>query len=175
MMVRDMMKRRGKLWTGMLASILVLAASLALFAGGFCGCSDKQADTAEQPASEDQTVTPNPTGTTAASAAEKALAEAKAASMPVLLNFHSTKCIPCIEIEKVIKEVEPEYAGRAAFIVVDVYDASEQDLCNQYGIQTIPTTVFLDANGQIVKVYTGVIDADSMRGILDGLISGQLL
>jgi thioredoxin-like negative regulator of GroEL len=106
------------------------------------------------------------------SAAEKALAGAKAASLPVLLNFHSTKCIPCIEIEKVIKEVEPEYAGRVAFVVVDVYEPSEQDLCNQYQIQTIPTTAFLDAGGNFVKGYTGVIDADSMRGILDDLISG---
>jgi thioredoxin-like negative regulator of GroEL len=169
-----MMKHRDKSWAGVSILALVLAATLALFAGGFCGCSNKQADKTEQPASEDQTVTPNPTSTTAASAAEKALAEAKAASTPVLLNFHSTKCVPCIEIEKVIKEVEPEYAGRVACIIVDVYDASEQNLCSQYGIQTIPTTVFLDANGQAVKGYTGVIDADSMRGILNGLISGQL-
>ena len=113
-------------------------------------------------------------GPTMETAAEKALAEAKAASMPVLLNFHSTKCKPCIEIEKVIKEVEPEYAGRAAFIIVDVYDPSEQRLCNQYDIQTIPTTAFLDADGKFVESYTGVIDANSMRGVLDSLISGQL-
>ena len=172
-MIRDMIKRRGSLWTGTAVSILVLTASLALFAGGFCGCADKPAEKVEQPSSGNQAVTPKTSGTGTASASQKALAEAKAASLPVLLNFHSTKCIPCIEIEKVIKEVEPEYAGRVSCIIVDVYDASEQNLCNQYSIQTIPTTLFLDADGQFKEGYTGVIDTVSMRGILDGLISVQ--
>lgn len=158
-MIRDMMKRRGAAWAGTVASALALAAVLALFAGGLCGCSDKPAE--------------NQADTIKTSASEKALTDAKAASLPVLLNFHSTKCIPCIEIEKVIKEVEPEYAGRVAFIIVDVYDPTEQNLCNQYGIQTIPTTVFLDGTGNPVEGYSGVIEADSMRDILDKLISGQ--
>ena len=105
------------------------------------------------------------------SASQQALEQAKSAALPVLLNFHSTQCIPCIEIEKVIKEVEPEYTGRVTFIIVDVYDDSEYDLCSQYGIQTIPTTVFLDAQGQITEGYVGVIDAASMRQMLDRLVS----
>jgi thiol:disulfide interchange protein DsbD len=172
-MIGDMMKRGRALWTGTAAFVLILAI-LAISALGSGGCANKQAETADQPSSGNQAVTPESSGTsTTVSASEKALAEAKAASLPVLLNFHSTKCAPCIEIEKVIKEVEPEYAGRVACIIVDVYDASEQNLCNQYGIEVIPTTFFLDANGQIKEGYTGVIDAASMRGILDGLISGQ--
>ena len=149
-MIGGMIRRKGISWAVMSFAVLMSAALLALFAGGLSGCSNKAAETAAQSPSGDQTVsrqTAN-TGTGTPSASEKALAEAKAASLPVLLNFHSTKCVPCIEIEKVIKEVEPEYAGRVAFIIVDVYDASEQNLCDQYGIQTIPTTVFLDAEGR---------------------------
>ncbi len=157
----------------MAASALVLSAALTLIAVGFCGCNKKATENTVQTPPESQATTSEPAGTVKVSASEKALADAKAVSLPVLLNFHSTKCTPCIEIEKVIKEVEPEYAGQVAFVIVDVYDATEQNLCNQYGIQTIPTTVFLDASGQPVDVYSGVIDADSMRGILDGLISGK--
>jgi thioredoxin-like negative regulator of GroEL len=173
MVIGDMIKRKGALWTGTAVSVLMLAAFLALFVGGFSGCADKVSEKAEQTLSESQAVTPDPSSTTTDSASEKALAEAKAASLPVLLNFHSTKCIPCIEIEKVIKEVEPEYTGRVAFIIVDVYDANEQNLCNQYRIEVIPTTFFLDANGQVIEGYEGVIDAVSMRDILDGLVSEQ--
>ncbi len=171
--MRGMLKRRGMFWTLMVAVTLACGAWLALFSGGLCGCTDKPAEKVEQPSSGNQPVTPKPSsGTAAPSASQKALAEAKAASMPVLLNFHSTMCIPCIEIEKVIKEIEPEYAGRVAFIIVDVYDPSEMNLCNQYQIRSIPTTVFIDASGQIKEGYVGVIDADSMRGILDRLIAG---
>ena len=169
----DVTGRKRVLRIGVMASAFVILASLAFFGGGFCGCSNEAAKQAEQPSEDAQEVNPAPGSTGDVSASQQALEQARGASLPVLLNFHSTQCVPCIEIEKIIKEVEPEYAGRVAFIIVDVYDQSESDLCNQYGIQTIPTTFFLDAQGQPMEEYTGVIDAASMRQILDSLISGQ--
>lgn len=171
-MTGDVTGRKGVLRIGVMASAFVILASLALFGGGFCGCSNEAATQTqvEQTPEEVQEVDPVPGSTGVASASRQALEQAKSAALPVLLNFHSTQCIPCIEIEKVIREVEPEYAGRVTFIIVDVYDQSESDLCNQYGIQTIPTTFFLDAQGQITEGYTGVIDAASMRQMLDRLV-----
>jgi len=155
------------------ASAFVVLAGLAFVGGGLCGCSDETAKPVEQPSEDVQEVNPAPPRSAGEmSASQQALEQAKNAALPVLLNFHSTQCIPCIEIEKVIKEVEPEYAGRVAFVIVDVYDPSEYDLCMQYDIQTIPTTVFLDAQGQFKEGYIGVIDAASMRRILDRLVSG---
>ena len=170
-MIRDVIRRKGVLRTGIIAFAFVMLASLALFAGGFCGCSNEAAKQAEQPSRDSQAVNPMPGSASGISASQQALEQAKSASLPVLLNFHSTRCAPCIEIERVIKEVEPEYAGRVTFIIVDVYDESEYDLCMQYNIETIPTTVFLDAQGQITEGYVGVIDAASMRQMLDRLVS----
>jgi len=166
----DVTGRKRVLRIGVMASAIVILASLAFIGGGFCGCSNEAAKQAEQPSEDVLEIEPVPGSTGVASASQQALEQAKSAALPVLLNFHSTQCAPCIEIEKVIKEVEPEYAGRVAFIIVDVYDQSESDLCNQYGIQTIPTTFFLDAQGQPMEGYTGVIDAASMRQILDRLV-----
>ena len=157
---------------GIIASAFVMLASLAFFGEGFCGCSNEAATPIEQPSEDVQEVNPVPGSTGNISASQQALEQAKSAALPVLLNFHSTQCIPCIEIEKAIKEVEPEYTGRVSFIIVDVYDESEYDLCMQYNIQTIPTTVFLDTTGQITEGYVGVIDAASMRQMLDRLVSG---
>ncbi len=132
-----------------MASVFIILASLAFFGGGFCGCSNEAAKAGRAAFRGRAGGRPGARSSTGdVSASRQALEQAKGASLPVLLNFHSTQCAPCIEIEKVIKEVEPEYAGRVAFIIVDVYDQSESDLCNQYGIQTIPTTFFLDAQGQ---------------------------
>lgn len=166
----DVTGRKRVLRIGVMASVFIILASLAFFGSGFYGCSNEAAKQAEQPSEDVQEVDPVPGSTGDVSASRQALEQAKGASLPVLLNFHSTQCAPCIEIEKVIKEAEPEYAGRVAFVIVDVYDQSESDLCNQYGIQTIPTTVFLDAQGQTVEGYVGVIDAASMRQILDRLV-----
>ena len=165
--------RKRALRIGIVACALAVAASLAFVGGGLCGCSNEAAKPVEQPSEDVQEVNPQPGNTGSPSPSQRALEQAKNASLPVLLNFHSTQCIPCIEIEKVIKQVEPEYAGRVAFIIVDVYDQSEYGLCVQYGIQTIPTTVFLDAKGQFKEGYIGVIDAASMRQILDRLVSGS--
>ena len=170
-MIRDVIRRKGVLRTGMTASVFALLAALALFAGGFCGCANEATKQLEEPSEDSQAVNPVPGSTSEISASQQALEQAKSASLPVLLNFHSTKCAPCIEIERVIKEVEPKYAGRVTFIIVDVYDESEYYLCTQYKIETIPTTVFLDTKGQIKEGYIGVIDSASMRQILDRLVS----
>jgi thioredoxin-like negative regulator of GroEL len=169
-MFRDIMRRKGILWTGAVVCLYVLLAATSLFLSDFCGCSSGPAKQVEQPSEDIQEVNPAPGNSGNVSASQQALEQAKSASLPVLLNFHSTNCYPCIEIEKVIRQVEPEYAGRVKFIIVDVYDRSEYDLCMQYNIQTIPTTVFLDAKGQIKEGYIGVMDADSMRQILDRLV-----
>jgi|DewCreStandDraft_5_1066085.scaffolds.fasta_scaffold01105_16 thioredoxin-like negative regulator of GroEL len=156
----------------MVVCLYVLLAALAIFGGDICGCSNEPAKQMEQPSEAVQEVNPVPGNTGKMSASQQALEQAKNDSLPVLLNFHSTQCIPCIEIEKIIKAVEPSYAGRVRFIIVDVYDPSEYELCVQYSIQTIPTTVFLDAKGQIKEGYVGVIEEASMRQILDRLVSG---
>ncbi len=161
------MKRDIRSW---LAPMILAALLVPLALTSACGCSSKN-ETVNVPANQPpQDSAPTGNGATGSSLSEAALASALQEGKPVLLNFHSTQCAPCIEIEKVIKGIEPEFAGRVKFIVVDVYDPDELNLCDEYGIQTIPTTVFLDAQGKIVEGYTGVIDAPSMREILNRLI-----
>jgi thioredoxin 1 len=100
---------------------------------------------------------------------EEALRQGK----PVFLNFHSNQCIPCIEMEKVIAEVQPEYAGRVAFVVVDVYDDAELPLCDYFQVRVIPTSFFLRADGTVVDAYEGLIQAPMLREMLNRLLSGR--
>lgn len=108
------------------------------------------------------------------SPSESAIGSALRNGKPVFLNFHSHRCIPCIEMEKVIEEVEPEYAGRVEFVAVDVYDPAELSLCDYFQVRVIPTSFFIDAGGTVVNAYEGLIDASRMRGLLDGLVAGTL-
>lgn len=104
------------------------------------------------------------------SKSEQALEQAKAEGKPVLLKFGSGKCIPCVEIEENIKMVQPEYEGRVVFVIVDVNDPQEQNLVNQYGIQTIPTTYFLGKDGSVVNNIVGVIEPAQLKQQLDALL-----
>jgi thioredoxin-like negative regulator of GroEL len=133
-----------------------------------CGCEAPKQDPGQDTVTLDESQ--QTSDTAGISPSEAALEKARQEGRPVLLNFHSTQCYPCIEIEKIINQVKPDYEDRVEFIVVDVYDPSEQDLCYDYNIQTIPTTVFLDAAGQVTEGYVGVIDEASMRQMLDRLI-----
>ncbi len=129
----------------------------------------------ESDASEPVEVDPGGTssGTEAGmSKSKQALEQAKTEGKPVLLNFHSLKCKPCIQIEENINKIMPEYEGRAAFVIVDVYDPSENDFCEEYGIQSIPTTFFVQKDGTIMKKQEGVIEPDQLRQELNGLLSG---
>lgn len=128
----------------------------------------------EGDASEPVEVDPGDTSTgteTGMSKGKQALEQAKVEGKPVLLNFHSTKCASCIQIEENIGKISPEYEGRVAFIAVDVYNPPENDFCVEYGIQTIPTTFFVQKDGTIMKKQVGVIEPDQLRQELNTLLS----
>ncbi len=158
-------------------ALLILALALIAVVTPLCGCGvGKKAATSDtNPAADARQTAPQPGGAAPAaqegmSKSEAAVAQAKAEARPVLLNFHSTKCIPCIQIEENINKVKPEYEGRVAFVVVDVYDQSEQDFCSEYNIQTIPTTIFIKKDGTVSNGYIGVLDPDRLKQELDALL-----
>lgn len=137
-----------------------------------CGCGVKQAsENSTAPSTtleQNNSVTQGQTG--GPSESEQALAQAKTEGKPVLLCFHSTKCIPCIEMEKNLNQVMPEYQGKVEFVIVDVYDPTEESLNRQYGIQTIPTTFLLKGDGQVANSFQGALTPDQLRKELDALL-----
>lgn len=159
-----------------IASLLVVVALIAVLAP-VCGCGsqkntttkDRSLITAPQ-ASTPQPQSTTPPASTGQSKSEAALAQAKAEGKPVLIKFGSGKCIPCKQIEENINTVKPEYEGKVAFIIVDVYDQQENNLTAQYGIQTIPTTFFLGKDGGIVNNQVGVLTPDQLKQQLDALL-----
>jgi thioredoxin-like negative regulator of GroEL len=161
------------------AKCVVLLFVVGLVAGlaPVCGCtSSKKTNTQDTgPSTVPQDTAPQPQSTTPStltgtSKSEAALARAKAEGKPVLLKFGSGKCIPCKQIEENINKVKPEYDGKVAFVIVDVYDPQEDKLTGQYGIQTIPTTYFLGKDGSVVNKVTGVMEPEQLKQQIDALL-----
>lgn len=159
-----------------IASLLLVVGLIAVLAP-VCGCGSQKKTTPRDtsPTSAPRSTAPQSQNTTPPTSAgtsnsEAALEQAKAEGKPVLLNFHSTKCIPCIQIEENINKVKPGYEGMVAFIVVNVYDQSESELAAKYGIQTIPTTFFLKSDGSEANKYVGVLEPDQLKQQLDALL-----
>lgn len=169
--MRKLAKRAGTFMLFALAAVsLVMVVTMA-----DCGCKEEEEAKSDGPIEVQQETNQEtaaiPEGK---SPSESAIESALRNGKPVFLNFHSNQCIPCIEMEKVIEEVEPEYAGRLEFVVVDVYDPSELALCDYFQVRVIPTSFFIDAGGMVVDAYEGLIDASRMRVLLDGLVAGTL-
>ena len=121
-------------------------------------------------ASSSQPQSTTPPASTAPSASKQAVEQAKAEGKPVLLCFHSLKCAPCIEIEKNINQVKPEFEGKVAFVVLDVYDQSEYNFAMENGIQTIPTTFFIGKDGNIVNKQVGVMTPEQLSQQLNTML-----
>ncbi|MHB8895877.1 MAG: thioredoxin family protein [Candidatus Geothermincolia bacterium] len=161
-------------------ALLLLAVGLIVALVPVCGCGTQKKTVATNaggtcPTTVPQTSSPESQSTTPstsadASKSEAALALAKAEGKPVLIKFGSGTCIPCKQIEENINTVKPEYEGKVAFIIVDVYEQSENNLTTQYGIQTIPTTFFLGKDGSIVNNQIGVLTPDQLKQQLDALL-----
>lgn len=177
---------RGKSNARNIESLLkrALIASLVVVCGVFlvtladCGCKEEGESKTDAPVEVEEQATQtnrdNGVSTAQKSPSQVAIENALQGGKPVFLNFHSNQCVPCIEMGKVIEEVEPEFAERVAFVVVDVYDPAEMNLCDYFQVRVIPTSFFIDAGGVVVEAYEGLIDTSRMRELLNGLLAGTL-
>ena len=65
---------------------------------------------------------------------------------PVIIDFYATWCRPCRMTAPVVEKLAKEYQGKIDFYKVDV--DKEQDLAAAFGIQSIPTFLFIPAKGK---------------------------
>lgn len=81
---------------------------------------------------------------------------------PTFAFFHSTNCHSCIVMMDTVAQVYPEFKDGVALVDVNVYDPENENLLQRAGINSIPTLVFIDRDGQ-GKVNIGVMEADQLR------------
>lgn len=103
---------------------------------------------------------------------------------PIVLNFWASWCPPCRKEMPDFNEVYKEYKDEVVFMMVDLVDGVretkkkgldhvreqgyefpvyfdiDQDAAYEYWISSIPTTLFINADGNIVVGYQGAIDKD---------------
>ena len=80
----------------------------------------------------------------------------------ILYKFEANWCVPCSQMENIIKKVIPEF-NNINLIHVDVDE--ETDLAREYNVRSIPTLVLIK-NGEVVGRLTGSVPADRLREFL---------
>lgn len=104
---------------------------------------------------------------------------------PVMLNFWATWCHPCrVEMPDIVSESEADQDLVVLSInvmeeqqVVESFASDFQmtmpilmdsggDLRNTYGVQGMPTSVFIDRDGHVANVWRGLLTADKLGELL---------
>ncbi|WP_298297593.1 thioredoxin [Hydrotalea sp.] len=87
-------------------------------------------------------------------------------TLPAIIDFYADWCGPCKMVAPVLEELSTEYEGKLMVYKVDT--EKEQELAAVFGIQSIPTFLFIPAEGQPMmqpgalpkKVFKQVIDEE---------------
>ncbi len=114
-------------------------------------------------------------------------------SKPVVVNFWATWCPPCQSEMPAFDELYKEYGNDIEFMMIDLTDGqrdtvesvkaflSEKDYsfpvyydtdmnaATTYGVSSIPMTVFIDENGNMINYKVGAISEDELKAQLEGM------
>ena len=66
-------------------------------------------------------------------------------SVPAIIDFYADWCGPCRAVAPVLEELSNEYDGRLAVYKIDT--DKETELASLFGIQSIPTFLFIPNEG----------------------------
>ena len=84
------------------------------------------------------------------------------------VELGSVNCIPCKQMQPVMKAIEEKYGDQVKVIFYDVWKEDQKKYSKQYGIKLIPTQVFLDSNGKEFHRHEGFYPEAEIDKILQG-------
>ena len=67
-------------------------------------------------------------------------------TLPAIIDFYADWCQPCKMVAPVLEGLADEYAGK--IVVYKINTEEEQELASVFGIQSIPTLLFIPKEGQ---------------------------
>ncbi len=82
------------------------------------------------------------------------------------VELGSVKCIPCRQMQPVMKAIEENYGEQVKVVFYDVWKSDQKKYAGQYGIKLIPTQVFLDEKGKEFHRHEGFYPEEEIDKIL---------
>ena len=83
------------------------------------------------------------------------------------IELGSVRCIPCQQMQPIMKSIEENYKGRVKVVFYDVWTQEGRPYADQYEIQVIPTQVFLDENGKEFFRHQGLFPEEEIIELLE--------
>jgi thioredoxin 1 len=82
------------------------------------------------------------------------------------IELGSVRCIPCQQMQGVMKSIEKKYGTQVKVVFHDVWTPEGKPFGQQFGIEAIPTQVFLDENGKEFSRHVGFFPEEELIKVL---------
>lgn len=92
--------------------------------------------------------------------------------LPCMIDFYADWCQPCKMVAPIIEELSTEYEGKVNFFKVDT--EAQQELAGAFGIQSIPSLLFIPVDGK-PQMSAGALPKASFIEVIEKelLVSGS--
>ena len=93
---------------------------------------------------------------------EKVIKQSK--EIPVVVDFWSTWCMPCLALGPILEKLAKEYDGKFVLAKINVDEGRET--AQEHGIMSIPN-IKLFKNGKVIDEFIGLLPESAVRQWLD--------
>ena len=95
-------------------------------------------------------------------------------SGPEIIKFTSPMCYECQELDKIFEEVYPGFANKISLRKINVTDKnkSTNELIKKYEIKLVPTCIFKNNDGNIIRKTEGNIQPRILENYMRELLNG---
>ncbi len=91
---------------------------------------------------------------------------------PQIIKFSSKLCSDCKKMRGVFEAVMPQYTGTVEVIEYDIEkgDKNVNDAIDTYDIDLVPTVIYIDKNGKVVRKTEGYVDKQKFETYVKELL-----